>query len=91
VGIAVDRLGLSTQHRLVGFGPDTASTWVGAALVTFGVLIAAVTGVRFRLYATAYLHSHVHPEHHGPFLATAIALFASLFGVALIVLLLATP
>lgn len=90
VGIAVDRFGLTAPDR-PGLGPDTASTWVGAALVAFGVLIAAAAGTRFRLYATAYLHSHVHPEHHGPFLATGIALIASLFGIALVVLLLTTP
>jgi putative membrane protein len=91
VGIAVDRFGLSTQERASGLGPDSASTWVGAALCAFGVLIAAATGVRFRLYASAYLRTHAHPEHHGPFLATGIALFACVFGIALVVLLLATP
>ncbi|MGH2914705.1 MAG: YidH family protein [Solirubrobacteraceae bacterium] len=92
VGIAVDRFGLSTtQQRPPGFGPDTLSTRVGAAMVAFGVLIAVVTGVRFRRYAAAYCENHVPPQHHGPFMAPAYALLTSLFGVVLVVLLLAGP
>lgn len=92
VGIAVDRFGLSTaRHPEPGFGPDTASSWVGAALVAFGVLMAVVTAVRFRRYARAYCRDHVLPQHHGPFMAPAFGLLASLFGIVLLAVLLATP
>ncbi|MGH9104652.1 MAG: YidH family protein [Acidimicrobiales bacterium] len=92
VGIAVDRFGLTTtQHRPLGIGPDVASRWVGAALVGFGVFIAMVTGARFRRYATEYCRSHVLPQHHGPFMAPAFALLASLFGIVLLILVLARP
>lgn len=91
VGIAVDRLGLTTTaSRPAGFGPDTASIWVGAALVAFGVVIAVITGIRFRLYAAAYCRNHTLPEHHGPFMAPAFALLAAAFGVVLLLLVLAT-
>jgi putative membrane protein len=90
VGIAIDRFGLTVAHPRPGIGPDTASTWVGAALVGFGIVIAVVTGVRFRRYAADYCQSHVLPRHHGPFMGPAFALVASLFGVVLLVLLLVT-
>src|SRR5579875_3207285 len=53
LGLAIDRFGLSTRPRSSGLGPDTASMWVGAAMIAFGVLIAAETGLRFRRYAAA--------------------------------------
>lgn len=89
LGIAIDRFGLS-KPRPAGLGPDTASTWVGAAMVAFGVVMAVVTGVRFRRYAAVYCQSHTVPEHHGPFMASAFALISSLFGVVLLILLLVT-
>lgn len=91
VGIAVDRFGLSTsQYRPPGAGQDAASTWVGAALVAFGVLISVVTGVRFGRYAAEYGRIHSVPAHHGPFMAPAFALLASAFGVVLLILVLVT-
>ncbi|MGH3636877.1 MAG: YidH family protein [Mycobacterium sp.] len=92
VGIAVDRLGLSTTpHRPLGIGPDTVSSFVGAALVGFGVLIVAIAGARFRRYATEYWRTHVLPQHHGPFMAPAFALLTSLFGAVLLILVLLVP
>lgn len=92
VGIAVDRFGLTTsEYHRTGLGPDTVSTWVGAALIGFGVVIAAATGARFRRYASTYRRTHVLPEHHGPFMASGFALLTSLFGVILFILVLATP
>lgn len=91
VGIAVDRFGLTTiSPRPLGFAPDTASTWIGTAMVAFGVLIAATTGLRFQRYAATYCRSHSRPEHHGPFMAPAFALLASVFGIVICVLLLTT-
>lgn len=91
VGIAVDRFGLSTSsYRPLGIGSDRVSTSVGAALVAFGVLISVVTGARFHRYAAAYCRSHTLPEHHGPFMAPVFALLTSLFGIVLLILLVAT-
>ena len=91
VGIAIDRFGLFLL-RLPGHGEairsDTASAWVGAGLVALGVLMAAVTAVRFRRYAAAYRRTHAIPEHHGPFMAPAFALLIALFGIVLLILLL---
>lgn len=92
VGIAVDRFGLTTaEGGVAGFRPDSFSAGVGAALVAFGVLIAVVTGLRFRRYAAAYCRTHVLPEHHGPFMAPGFAGLTAVFGVVLFVLLLVTP
>lgn len=91
VGIAVDRLGLArAQYQLWDIKPGTASTWVGAALVAFGVLIAVVTALRFQRYAAEYCRNHTLPYHHGPFLASTFALLASVFGIVIFILLLAT-
>lgn len=89
LGMAIDRFGLST-HPPSGIGPDTASTWAGAAMVAFGVVIAVVTGIRFRHYAAVYCRSHIVPAHHGPFMAQAFSLISALFGVVLFILLLVT-
>lgn len=53
--------------------------------------MVVVTGARFWRYAAASRRSHIVPEHHGPFLAPAFALLAGLFGIAMLVLLLAAP
>lgn len=87
VGIAVDRFGLLlSEHQQAR--PDTASHWVGVALVAFGIVIAALTAGRFRLYAAAYRRTHELPYHHGPFMAPAFAVLAAAFGVVILVLLL---
>lgn len=92
VGLAIDRFGLLLHENLgQPAGRDTASTSVGAALVALGVLIAVVTGVRFRLYAAVYCRAHTLPHHHGPFMAPAFALLVALFGIAILVLLITAP
>ncbi|MGH3446772.1 MAG: YidH family protein [Nocardioidaceae bacterium] len=88
-GIALDRFGLfllesSGQQELHS---DIPSTWGGAALVAFGIVMAVLTAVRFQRYAAAYRRNHTVPIHHGPFLAPAFAAVAALFGVALLTLL----
>lgn len=90
VGIAVDRFGLLLRQDQ-NARPDTASRWVGVALVAFGVVIAVLTAARFRLYAAAYSRTHELPYHHGPFMAPAFAVLAGLFGVVILVLLLVAP
>lgn len=92
VGIAVDRFGLVLLEQPTTAHPhDTSSTWVGAALVALGVLMAVLTGARFGRYAATYRRTHTVPDHHGPFLAPMFAALVAGFGVALFVLLLVSP
>lgn len=90
-GIAMDRFAL-LLHRQPKVGgpwhPNLLSTWGGAALVTFGVIVAVTTGIRFLAYVVAYRRNHEVPTHHGPFLGPFFALSVAIFGIALLVLLL---
>lgn len=90
-GIAMDRFGL-LLYRLPNvsnnLNPNRLSTWGGAVLVAFGVIVAITTGIRFLAYVVAYRRSHKVPLHHGPFLGPFFALCTALFGVALLILLL---
>lgn len=90
VGIAVDRFGLLLRQNQ-NARPDTASHWVGVALVAFGVVMVVLTAVRFRRYAVAYRSTHELPYHHGPFLAPLFALATGVFGVVILILLLIAP
>lgn len=93
-GIAMDRFGLllrrapGIKQQIGHFDPNLLSTWGGAALVAFGIVIAVTTGVRFAIYAAAYRRNHEVPMRHGPFLGPFFALCSALFGVGLLVLLL---
>jgi uncharacterized membrane protein YidH (DUF202 family) len=92
VGIAIDRFGLVLLEQPgEPRAPDTASTWIGAAMVGLGVLMAVLTGVRFWRYAATYRREHTVPYHHGPFLAPSFAALVVIFGLALFALLLANP
>ncbi len=92
VGIAIDRFGL-----FLGEQPhtpdeiDPTSTGVGVGLVALGVLMALLTAGRFLSYAAHYRRHHEVPHRHGPFLAPFFAALVAIFGIALIVLLLAGP
>jgi uncharacterized membrane protein YidH (DUF202 family) len=92
LGIAIDRFGLFLR-KVPGqphvAGSDTASTWGGTGLVAFGVLMAIATGLRFLRYVVAYRRTHEEPSRHGPFLAPTFALLTALFGIGVLVLLLA--
>lgn len=91
-GIAMDRFGLILRHmpsRAGSLNPDTLSTWGGMALVCLGMVIALTTGARFLAYVAAYRRNHEVPTHHGPFLGPFFALCVSIFGTALLVLLMA--
>lgn len=91
-GIAIDRFGLLLRRLPAapeGIDPGSASAWGGAALVTLAVLMVLITGIRFRVYAATYRRHHRVPAHHGPFLAPTFALLVALFGVGLLILMLA--
>ncbi|MGH8428222.1 MAG: YidH family protein [Gammaproteobacteria bacterium] len=93
-GIAMDRFGLllrrvpGIQQHIGHFNPNLLSTWGGAALVSFGIIIAVTTGVRFAIYVAAYRRNHEVPVRHGPFLGPFFALCTALFGLGLLLLLL---
>lgn len=92
IGIAIDRFGLFLgEHAEAAEGVDATSTGVGVGLTALGVLMAALTAVRFVTYASHYRRRHEVPHRHGPFLAPFFAVLVALFGIALIVLLLVTP
>ena len=97
-GIAVDRFDLLVQRNPVSAASghprraavlNGVSTWTGTALVLFGVIMALATGARFLAYARAWHRRHEAPAHHGPYLAPSFALLVALFGILLLVIMLA--
>ncbi|HET7635240.1 MAG TPA: DUF202 domain-containing protein [Burkholderiales bacterium] len=93
-GIAIDRFGLMLREVSLpvihGSSQSNAlSMWSGLTLVALGVLIVLATGIRFLAYAAVYRRRHEWPARHGPYLALAFALLVTIFGVALLIILLA--
>lgn len=91
-GLAIDRFGLMLRQTPAGgrlLDANSLSALGGIALVAFGVLMAATTGLRFMVYARTFRTSHDVPHHHGPFLAPLFALLVAVFGCGLLILLLA--
>lgn len=64
---------------------NTASNWVGVALVALGVAMAVATGLRFYAYAAAYRRQHRPPDYHAPVLGPFFAAMVAVFGVAVLV------
>ncbi|HET7587404.1 MAG TPA: DUF202 domain-containing protein [Gammaproteobacteria bacterium] len=91
-GIAIDRFGLMLRELPITAAvvrhPNQMSTYTGAALVGFGVLMAISTGIRFLSYVAVWRRSHRFPPRHGPYLAPFFALLVALFGIVLMVLML---
>jgi uncharacterized membrane protein YidH (DUF202 family) len=92
-GLAIDRfeLLLDESPRLVAHDllPGQASGWASIALVLLGVLMAAITGLRFLAYARVWKRRHELPPYHGPYLATFFALTVALFGAILLAIMIA--
>lgn len=91
-GIAVDRFGLLLRHEPWPHPgspmlPSPLSTLGGVILIALGVLMSLSTGVRYLVYARAWLREHSAP-HHGPYLAFTFAVLVALFGIALLIVLL---
>lgn len=90
-GLAVDRFGLFVVELPAGPGTaahhsNTASNWVGVALVALGVIMAIATGLRFYAYAAAYRRQHHRPpDYHAPVLGPFFAAMVAVFGVAVLV------
>lgn len=94
LGLAVDRFGLvvvslPASAELTGHYSDAISDWVGIALVALGVAMVVTTGVRFYAYSVAYRRQHQPPYYHNPILGPFFALMAAIFGVAVLVILVA--
>ncbi|HET9679633.1 MAG TPA: DUF202 domain-containing protein [Gammaproteobacteria bacterium] len=96
LGIAMDRFGLLLHRVPIENGNiqnsgmlNSISTWSGAALVVMGIFMTLVTGWRFWAYSRQWRKNHELPPHHGPFLATFFAVMTAIFGILLLVLMLA--
>ncbi|MGH8600929.1 MAG: YidH family protein [Burkholderiales bacterium] len=93
-GIAIDRFGLMLREvslpAIHGSTQSNAlSMWSGLTLVALGVLVVLATGIRFLAYAVVYRRRHEWPARHGPYLALTFALLVTIFGIALLIILLA--
>lgn len=91
LGIAIDRFGLRLRQMPLAqahghLTTHDLSSWGGGLLIAFGVLMAVSTGARFLAYSVAYKRVHELPAHHGPYLAPAFALLVTLFGIALLII-----
>ncbi|MGH8125070.1 MAG: DUF202 domain-containing protein [Rhodanobacteraceae bacterium] len=91
-GIAVDRFALLLRHPTTPPGQIAAyslSSLTGAALVAFGITMVLTTGFRFLFYARDWRRRHSPVRLHGPYLAFSFAMLTALFGIGLLVLMLA--
>lgn len=93
-GIAIDRFGLMLSEVSLpvihgSLQSNALSMWSGVVLVALGDFIVLATGVRFLAYATIYRRRYEWPARHGPYLALAFALLVTIFGIALLIILLA--
>ncbi|MGH8191546.1 MAG: YidH family protein [Rhodanobacteraceae bacterium] len=87
-GIAVDRFALLLNHS-TGLSParappHTLSTFGGAALVAFGIVMALACGIRYLAYALHWQREHTLLPWHGPYLAFSFAMMTVAFGIALL-------
>jgi putative membrane protein len=89
-GIGIDRFHLMLREMPANASkPDNVSNWVGAALVAFGVAMVLVTGVRYLAYVRLYRRSHKVPYYQESYLPPLFALLTALFGIVLLVLMIA--
>jgi uncharacterized membrane protein YidH (DUF202 family) len=91
-GLAIDRFGLilgGNPHATHGLLLDRMSEWMSIALVFLGVLMVATTGLRFLGYARAWQRQHELPPYHGPYLGPFFAMMVALFGIMLLVVMMA--
>lgn len=93
-GIAIDRFDLMMREMPVQAQPLSAhyhalSTLSGALLVIFGILMAVSMGIRFVIYSRSYQKQFSLPFHHRAILAPVFAFLTAIFGIALVVIMLA--
>lgn len=92
-GTVVDRYGillLRPHFPHVGtlLAPNPLSSTGGIFLVAMGIFIAAATAIRHEAYRRAWVTEHGEDVSLGPWLASTFAAGATVFGVAMLVLLL---
>jgi uncharacterized membrane protein YidH (DUF202 family) len=92
-GIALDRFMLLVRRQIAPahLPSYSLSHFAGAALVAFGVVMALASGARFLAYASDWRRNHTSMRFHGPYLAFSFAMLTFLFGIGVLVLLLAYP
>ncbi|MDN5873282.1 MAG: DUF202 domain-containing protein [Sinobacteraceae bacterium] len=97
-GIAIDRFGLLLHHVPGGRAYaelnssallEWLSGWTGTALVLLAVIMAAACGIRFVAFSHVWSKRHAQPPYHGPYLAGFFALAVTLFGLLLLIFMLA--
>lgn len=91
-GLAIDRFGLmlvGNAGSVHGLLLDRVSTWTSIGLVLLGVFMVMATALRFLAYARAWQRQHQPPAHHGPYLAPFFAMMVGVFGVVLLVIMVA--
>lgn len=98
-GLAIDRFGLlfhgaSSAGQVAspaGTLLDAASAWTSMGLIVLGIVTVLATGIRFWRYAMDWRGRHTFPAHHGPYLAPSLAIMAGVFGVILLIIMVAAP
>lgn len=90
-GVAIDRFGLLLHRQPwpTVHGSLTAPAWDSVTLIALGVLMSLVAGVRYFPFIAAYRHNQHMPLRFGALLPAMFALLLAIYGVALLVLLLA--
>lgn len=93
-GIAVDRFALLLRHSASQadprmLSPHVLSTMGGAALVAFGTVMALTCGIRYLVYAMHWKRRHEMMYWHGPYLAFTFAMLTVIFGIGLLLVMLA--
>jgi uncharacterized membrane protein YidH (DUF202 family) len=98
-GLAIDRFGLlfhgnpgpAQVASSTGALLDAASAWTSIGLIVLGIVTVLTTGIRFLRYALDWRGRHTLPPHHGPYLAPFLALMAGVFGIVLLIIMIAAP
>lgn len=93
-GVVVDRYGLvllgaGPRHLGTPLAPNPLSSLGGILLVAIGVFIAGSAAIRHQRYRAKWHSVFGHDDGFGPWLAFPFAAGVALFGVAMLVLLLA--
>lgn len=94
LGFVIDRFGL-ILHRLPAVSaapplwPRVLSAWGGSILIGMGVAMALAAGVRYLRFAIEYHRNGATRVRHGILIGALFSLLLALFGVVLIVLLVA--
>ena len=94
LGFVIDRFGL-ILHRLPAVSaapplwPRVLSAWGGSILIGMGVAMALAAGVRYLRFAIEYHRNGATRVRHGILIGALFSLLLALFGLVLIVLLVA--